>query len=153
MINAVDLSTFPKEMITEVRGRMGGQVYYMRNGRICARKHVIPANPRTRAQQGGRTRFATAVRRWRALDDRARETWNRRARQMNMSGYNLFISREMNRKRRLKRCVGRRWYMTGPVLLRQALHSNRRGQTEDAGSIWSACPDTPYGYLTSGGCG
>jgi hypothetical protein len=127
MKNAVDLSTFPNEMITEVRGRMGGLVYYMRNGRIRVRKHVIPANPRTRSQQGGRTRFATAVRRWRALDDCAREPWNRRARQMNMSGYNLFISREMNRRRRLKRCAGRRWYRTGPVLLRQAQYIDRRG--------------------------
>lgn len=120
MNNAIDLSTFPNEMIIEVRGRMGGQVYYMRNGRICARKHVIPANPQTRAQQGGRTRFASAVRRWRSLDHRGRETWNRRARQMNMSGYNLFISREMNRKRRLMRCVGRRWYGTSLVLPRGA---------------------------------
>jgi hypothetical protein len=128
MNNIADAAGIPGWMITEARGRMGGLVFYMRNGRICARKHVIPANPRTKTQQSGRTRFAAAVRRWRLLDHHGRETWNRRARHMNMSGYNLFISREMDRKKRIVWCAGRRLF-TPPTLLRQAhLGFDRRRQ-------------------------
>ena len=107
MNNIPDLIETPGGIVQEVRGRMGGTVYYVRNGRQCARTHVEPANPRTRDQQKGRTRFAHAVRRWRALDECRRQVWNNRAKRMNMSGYNLFISSEMRVKRRVVRKRGR----------------------------------------------
>jgi hypothetical protein len=105
----IDLITSSGGMIIEARGRFGGRVYYMKNGRACTRKHVVPANPRTRFQQHGRSRFARAVRGWRTLDDRQRDKWNARARHLNMSGYNLFISRCMGKAK------VRRMYRSGMV--------------------------------------
>lgn len=78
--------------IMGVSGRLGDRVYYTRNGKIRSRRHVIPSNPRTRKQQAGRSRFAGAVRAWRALDEEARADWNRRAKRIRRTGYNLFIS-------------------------------------------------------------
>jgi hypothetical protein len=86
------------DIVIGVNGRLGNRVYYTRNGRQCCRRHVMPANPRTELQQGGRTRLASLVQRWKGLDPVTRERWNRRARHVNMSGYNLFISRGMKRK-------------------------------------------------------
>ncbi len=78
-------------LIIEIRGRLGDQVFYMRGGRICARRHVIPRNPRTIRQQVNRSRFTWAVRQWRLIDNAERGRWNDRAVKMNKSGYNLFI--------------------------------------------------------------
>jgi hypothetical protein len=99
------------DIVIEVNGRLGNRVYYTRNGRQCCRRHVTPANPRTELQQGGRTRLASLVKRWKGLDPGTRERWNRRARHLNMSGYNLFISRGMKRKAQtLRYSAGTRRY-------------------------------------------
>lgn len=78
-------------VIEGLSGRLGDNVFYMRGGKICARRHVIPANPRTKRQQARRGVFAAAVRRWRSLTDAARMEWNGRAGKLKCSGYNLFI--------------------------------------------------------------
>jgi hypothetical protein len=82
-------------LILEARGCLKGRVYYVRKGTLCARARVIPGNPRTKRQQAGRGRFAESVRRWQGLDREGRDHWNERARGLNMSGYNLFISHQM----------------------------------------------------------
>ena len=98
-------------MILMVSGRWGNHVYNTRNGRVCSRRHVKPANPRTRAQQRGRGRFAALVGRWKEMAPSDRETWNRRAKYLDMSGYNLFISRGMRQDEAVSRCRGRiKWY-------------------------------------------
>lgn len=97
MANANDVATLTGDIISELRGRMGHRVYYMRNGRICSRSRVIPSNPRSKNQQAGRSRFALLVKRWRSLDGIQRARWNHRARGLNMSGYNLYISNNMKK--------------------------------------------------------
>jgi hypothetical protein len=87
------------ELILEARGCLKGRVYYVRKGTLCARAHVIPGNPRTKRQQAERGRFAESVRRWQGLDREARDHWNERARKLNMSGYNLFISHQMKQEK------------------------------------------------------
>ncbi len=77
--------------ITGVSGKVGELVFYMRNGRQCARAHVVPANPHTEGQETRRSLFGAAVRRWQALEDDERGKWNARAAKMPCSGYNLFI--------------------------------------------------------------
>jgi len=83
--------------ITGVSGKVGELVFYMRNGRQCARAHVVPANPRTEGQETRRSLFGAAVRRWQALEDDERGKWNARAAKMPCSGYNLFIRDYMRR--------------------------------------------------------
>lgn len=78
-------------MIAEAHGRLSLYVLFTLKGRIFARIHVIPANPRTKRQQEGRRRFREAVQSWRELDEAEKLLWNRRARKMPKSGYNLFI--------------------------------------------------------------
>jgi hypothetical protein len=82
-------------VITGLSGRLGHYVFYMRNDTICARRYIVPPNPRTARQQARRTQFAGAVRRWRNLDEAARASWNVRAGKTGRTGYNLFISEQM----------------------------------------------------------
>ena len=84
--------------VTGMRGKLGNRVYYTRKGKIYSRRHVMPSNPRTGRQRERRSRFARAVRAWRGLDDDARAPWNRCARGMRMSGYNLFMRESMSRE-------------------------------------------------------
>jgi hypothetical protein len=99
-MNIKTVSTLiPGDIISGISGRMGNRVYYLRNEKQCSRAHVMPANPRTKRQQQGRTRFAGLVTRWRSLGPSLKENWSRRARNLNMSGYNLFISENMKRTR------------------------------------------------------
>lgn len=92
-----DATTLTGGMVIEMRGRVCNRIYYMRNRRICSRRHVIPSNPRSKIQQAGRSQFALLVKRWRELDGNQRVRWNRRAGGLNISGYNLFISHNMKK--------------------------------------------------------
>lgn len=96
---------FSGDCIAGISGRLGDRVYYLRNNRQCVRSHVTPANPRTERQQQGRARFAGLVARWRSLGPAHKGRWNSRAKRLNMSGYNLFISVNMKKQevRRVQR--------------------------------------------------
>lgn len=83
--------------ITGMSGKLGNRVYCTRNGKICSRRYVMPSNPRTGRQRECRSRFARAVSAWRGLNADARASWNRRARALNLSGYNLFMRETMSR--------------------------------------------------------
>ena len=45
-------------------GRCGGYDYYVVNGKQCWRRHTVPKDPRTPAQQRCRARFAAASKAW-----------------------------------------------------------------------------------------
>ncbi len=85
----------PGIIINSIRGRIGSLVFYKRMGTHCVRTHVIPRNPDTEAQRIVRRGFGNAVRSWQALTTDEKYTFNKRARYMNMSGYNLYISEYM----------------------------------------------------------
>lgn len=80
------------DFISAVRGRHNDRVFYMRNGNICARKYLVPPNPRTAEQQKGRKYFARAVKDWKDLDTEAKARWNTDAKAMKKRGYSLFLS-------------------------------------------------------------
>jgi len=84
-------------IFTGISGKLGGRVYYTRNGKVCSRRHITPHNPQTGRQQARRSRFAGAVLAWRGLGMETRTEWNRRARGLMMSGYNLFIREYISR--------------------------------------------------------
>ncbi len=90
-------------LINSISGRIGNIVFYNRrstaSGTItqCARMHVIPSNPDTEAQRVVRRSFGDAVRAWQAMSSEDKYAFNRKARFLNMSGYNLYISNYMKR--------------------------------------------------------
>ncbi len=85
-------TAIPGIMIKSISGRIGNIVFYSRRGVQCARTHVIPRNPDTEAQKIIRLAFREAVLAWQKLSDDEKYTYNRKARYMSMSGYNLYIS-------------------------------------------------------------
>jgi hypothetical protein len=59
-------------------GRAGAYVYYMRKGRQCWRRYVVPKDPHTNAQRRSRAIFGTASKTWSAdesLTDEQRDAW------------------------------------------------------------------------------
>jgi len=60
-------------------GRAGGYVYYWAYGRLCWRRHVIPKDPRTPAQQSSRAAFGAASKAWsenQGLTQEHRDAWH-----------------------------------------------------------------------------
>ncbi|MBN2403170.1 MAG: hypothetical protein JXN64_12320 [Spirochaetes bacterium] len=85
-------------IITSISGRMGGVVFYSRHGRQCVRSHVIPRNPDTEAQKACRRTFAGAVKSWQSMAQDEKYIFIRKARYLQMSGYNLYISQYMTKR-------------------------------------------------------
>ncbi len=82
--------------IVSISGRLGNIVFYMRRGTQCCRVYIKPANPDTQAQKENRGRFAIAVMSWQGLPEPEKKNYAEKARNLNMSGYNLYISEFMN---------------------------------------------------------
>gem|GEM_PF-567055 len=85
-----------KSYIKDVHGRMGNIIYYNVKGNQYARSYSIPRNPCTEIQQKNRSAFAEAVRLWHGLPPRKQKEYNRLAEGRPLSGYNIFISMQMN---------------------------------------------------------
>ncbi|MBN2401169.1 MAG: hypothetical protein JXN64_02105 [Spirochaetes bacterium] len=82
-------------LFSEVSGRIGGIVFYCRKNRQCMRTYVLPRNPDTIMQRIILRTFANAVKSWQALTDEEKYRFTGKARGLNMSGYNLYISQYM----------------------------------------------------------
>jgi hypothetical protein len=78
--------------VAEIHGRLGSLVFYTAGGTQRVRTHVVPANPRSNAQQAHRRRFSSAVSAWQSLSPCEKQCWNQRAALTRTSGYSLFIS-------------------------------------------------------------
>jgi hypothetical protein len=87
----------PSILINSISGKIGNVVFYTRLGTQCVRAHVVPRNPDTQAQRAVRRSFGDAVRSWQSLTPEDKHNYNRKARYLNMSGYNLYISNYMRR--------------------------------------------------------
>ncbi|HRZ26229.1 MAG TPA: hypothetical protein P5346_10625 [Spirochaetota bacterium] len=86
-------------VINSISGGVGHLVFYERYGKTIMRAFIIPPNPRTPAQQANRSRFRDAMGSWRQLPDEEKDSFNRTARRLGMTGHNLYISRYMKRNR------------------------------------------------------
>ncbi len=84
-------------VLKAIHGRIGNLVFYYRNGKQCVRIHVIPRNPDTEFQRIVRRAFGNAVRSWQTMSGTERSAFNKKARYLNMSGYNLYISGYMKK--------------------------------------------------------
>jgi len=76
-------------------GRFGNYVFYMRNGKICARIYIVPPNPNSKRQKKDRRLFAKAVKDWQLLDEEEKQMWKGVAKTLKKRGYNLYLSMRM----------------------------------------------------------
>ncbi len=88
----------PNILIKSIHGRIGNIVFYYSRGKQCVRTHVIPRNPDTEAQRAVRRSFGDAVRTWQSMSTDERSAFTKKARFLNMSGYNLYISKYIKTK-------------------------------------------------------
>lgn len=58
--------------------------------------HMWPSNPQTETQQSWRAIFATGVSAWQSLTTVDKSKYNRRARPLQMSGFNLYMREWLN---------------------------------------------------------
>ncbi len=90
------------ELTISVRGKAGDMVYQrVGKGRgnlddtgrygVQLRRHVIPTDYRTEAQQQNRRRMAAAVAAWQGLTPDEWHAWNQKAKHQRRTGFNLFI--------------------------------------------------------------
>jgi hypothetical protein len=94
----------PNILINSISGRLGSIVFYVNHRGACSdftqcvRSYVIPRNPDTEAQRKVRRSFGEAVRLWQSMSEDERYSYNRKARYLNMSGYNLYISKYIKKQ-------------------------------------------------------
>lgn len=63
-------------MMTDARGKLGGQVFSKNRGGAYVRTKVTPSNPQTAFQVAQRALLSTFSQAWRALTEAQREAWN-----------------------------------------------------------------------------
>lgn len=63
-------------MMTDARGKLGGQVFSKNKGGAYVRTKVTPANPQTADQTTARSLFASISTAWSALTSAQRTAWN-----------------------------------------------------------------------------
>lgn len=85
-------------LVNNIRGRVGDIVYSVWRGIPYIRRHVPHNTSNTPAQASQRQSFAQAVHAWQTLDSKQQRCWSQAAMHLNMSGYNLFISRYLIEK-------------------------------------------------------
>lgn len=84
-------------------GSIGGILTFGSNkGRNFVRQLVIPANPKTPAQQGVRSNMKFTGQEWAQLSDTDKATWEARAAQTNISAFAAFSSKSMDNWSNLK---------------------------------------------------
>lgn len=63
-------------MMTDARGKLGGQVFSKNRGGAYIRTKVTPSNPQTADQQANRSILTTVSQGWSGLSGSERESWN-----------------------------------------------------------------------------
>lgn len=63
-------------MMTDARGKLGGQVFSKNRSGAYVRTKVTPVNPRTASQQANRALLGNLSSQWSALTDTQRSAWN-----------------------------------------------------------------------------
>lgn len=63
-------------MMTDARGKLGGQVFSKNRSGAYVRTKVTPVNPRTATQQANRALLGNLSSGWSGLDDTQRSAWN-----------------------------------------------------------------------------
>jgi len=72
--------------------RMCDIVFYRFYDILCARRYVVPRDPKTDSQRARRAAFGEAVAAWRSLSGGEKDAWRARGRARHRSGYNAFMA-------------------------------------------------------------
>lgn len=83
----------PSPLVAGLSGTSAGAVAASWKGRQYVRKHVVPKNPNTAAQQAVRTAFSGCVTLWRSLSNKMKDWLDSYGTAQRMSGYNVFMAR------------------------------------------------------------
>jgi len=83
----------PSPLVSSMSGKTAGLVAASWKGRQYVRRHVIPANPNTAAQQAVRNSLARCVLLWRSLAAFTKAWLDSYGADYRMSGYNVFMSK------------------------------------------------------------
>jgi len=79
-------------LFSEISGKAGTVDFRtLRGSGIDFGKHRIPLNPKSTKQRIHRRKYGEAVQAWRALSNDDKELWNKEAKDLKLSGYNLYI--------------------------------------------------------------
>ncbi|MFB3896960.1 MAG: hypothetical protein ACE14V_11730 [bacterium] len=83
----------------QARGKSGNVIYQVVNktGTQYARKHVMTPDKQTAGQILQRDKLIAANYSWRTLSESEQNKYNNRAKKLQMSGYNLFLSEYMKK--------------------------------------------------------
>ncbi len=79
-------------IITDIRKRMGSNVFSKWKGINYVRGYVVPTNRNTEEQASVRSTFLNLVNVWKNLGTTVQNTWNAFATGKNLTGYNAFIA-------------------------------------------------------------
>lgn len=93
-------------IVSDIRGKVGTEIYSRNKHGAYVKAYAAPTNPNSPDQQANRTDFQVAVSIWQSLADSERMRWNAYAASLVRSnsigdkrltsGYNLFLSRQIN---------------------------------------------------------
>jgi hypothetical protein len=76
-------------------GKIGGRVYYYRNGVLISRPYYKPLQPVTPSRAIIWEKFRTGVNAWQALTPAEKRAWQKEADQFNYEGFNRFMSKHL----------------------------------------------------------
>jgi hypothetical protein len=82
-------------VVTGASGAAGDAVFSSWKGRGYIRKRVVPHNPQTEAQMAQRDAMTEAVALWQSLDSTLQDGYTKGAVQLQISGYNDFVARNV----------------------------------------------------------
>ena len=71
---------------------------YKRQGKIFLRKYRKPKDPRTTKQIRYRRKFKKAVNEWKNLTKEEKEKYKQSAKELSITGFNLFISKYLKKE-------------------------------------------------------
>ncbi len=86
-------------IIKSAKKRMGDVVFAEWRGISYVRRYIVPPNPNSPGQRACRGAFSDLVKIWKELPEEHRQAWRNKARGKPMTGYNLFIRANINRRR------------------------------------------------------
>ena len=73
-------------------------VPYKRHGKIFLRKYRKPKDPRTKKQIRYRRKFKKALNEWKNLTKEEKEKYKQSAKDLSITGFNLFISKYLKKE-------------------------------------------------------
>jgi len=104
--DGIAIPGLPEPVLVSGRGTgigLGDRVFYVSNGRQIVRRYVKPRDPRTGKQLEHRRVFGEIVKKWRGLPPERKREYELRAENLDMTGFNLFVSEAFRYRQKMGR--------------------------------------------------